>query len=325
MRVSNHNEEAQVSNGAPSREEHVDDDDDDRSFDGMEAEDWLMKQHAKTPDTTCSDQPQEEAEAILLGRAKPGASDGSCLLVHDNTKVNGKEQTSAVYPKEEQTMTSIVGVVLPTTNGSVDVSRPPASVLPITRSTELLLAPGVILDAESTALASYHNFVVAEMSPHDDGQALVIEGVKTVDPRRRRILILLCTLFVALFVAVAPYMITRTFTSSNSGPAGDGGEPQDPQNMTASITSRGGNLSVTIGDAWTSFSPGGIENFIVLNGALDLFQKLVSQTDKTFTFFSASKQADVMGGVDLTFITKGLTPMYNGHVVSKVCLNCLYI
>jgi hypothetical protein len=248
MRVSNHDEEAQVSNAnvnAPSREEHVDDDDDDdRSFDGMEVEDWLMKQHAKTPDTTCSDQPEEGAGAILLGRAKPGASDGSCLLVHGDTKVNGKEQTGAVYPKEEQTMTSTVGAVVPT---SVDMSRPPASVLPITRRTEIALSPGVILDAESTALASYHNFVVAEMSPHDDGQALVIEGVKTVDPRRRRILILLCTLFVALFVAVAPYMITRAITSSNNSPAGDGGEPQDPQNKTASITSRGGNLSVTIG------------------------------------------------------------------------------
>jgi hypothetical protein len=300
----------------------ADHENDERSFDGMEVEDWLMKQHAKTPDTTCSDdqlEDEEGAEAILLGRAKPGASDWSCLLVHDDTKANGKEQTSSVYPKEEETMTSTVGAVVPT---SVDVSRPPASVLPITRRTELLLSPGVILDAESTALASYHNFVVAEMSPHEDDQALVIEGVKTVDPRRRRILILLFTLFVAFFVAVAPFMITRAITSSNISPAGDGGEPQDPQNMTASITSRGGNLSVTIGDAWTSFSPGGIENFIVLNGALDLFQKLVSQTDKTFTFFSASKQADVMGGVDLTFITKALSPMYNGHVVSKVHLNC---
>ena len=81
--------------------------------------------------------------------------------------------------------------------------------------------------------------------------------------------------------------------------------------------SRGGNLSLMIGDAWSPTAPGALESFAINNGALDLFKKVLTQSDKNYTFFSVDNQADLMGGVDIQVITKSLSPMYNGQVVSK--------
>jgi type II secretory pathway pseudopilin PulG len=301
MTEMNHDDvEAQLSHQASGHAPTIEhDDDDDCSFDGMEVEDWLIKQQAKKTDGW-----DQEA----LKRSEANATD-ECL--RSITSSNGGKRSKGISPQEEQKMTSMAS---DKTECTIAELPPPSGTLTRTET----LDPTVILDAEANTLASYENFVVAEVSPHSD-QVLVVEGVKTMDPRRRRIFTLLGTLVVAAFLAIAAGLITNVFTSSSSSLtlAAGGAENMTTAAVPNTITSRGGNLSVTIGDVWASFSPGGIENFIVVNGALDVFQKLVSQTDKTFTFFSASKQADVMGGIGVALITKGLSRMYNGHVVSK--------
>jgi hypothetical protein len=305
VKMNRDDEEAQVTkaSGHAASEVH-DDDDSDGSFDGMEVEDWLIKQQAKT---------QGSSHQETLKRPNADVSEG-CL---GDSSVSVNRKHSKEISRQGPTMSSTV-------EGEGTFADLP--------TTETTMDPAVILDAEAKTLESYQNFVVAEVSLHND-QVLVIEGVKTMDPRRKRIFMFLGVLFVGSVIAIAAGTITNVFTSSSSSAlaGGGGGETLAPNTTTiapvTTITSRGGNLSVTIGDAWTSFSPGGIENFAVVNGALDVFQKLVTQTDKNFTFFSASKQADVMGGVGMVLISKALSPMYNGHVVSNmhVCRNCLKI
>jgi hypothetical protein len=296
--MSRDDEEAQPTNAcahAASIEHDEDDDDDDCSFNGMEVEDWLIKQQAKTPDGW-------DQEALKRSEAKVAEES-----LHDDALVNERKgDGKGILPQEERKRPSTVG------NAPTIVELPPAT-------ETLVLDPTVIFDAEAKTLASYENFVVAEMSPHDE-QVLVIEGVKTMHPRRKRILMVLGVLAVATLVAGAAGTISKIFLSSRS--ATSGGETSLVANTTATtmppvstIISRGGNLSLTIGEAWGSLAPGGLETFAAQNGALDYFQKWISRTDRNFTYFSASKKANTLGGIGLSLIQKALSPLWNGHVV----------
>jgi hypothetical protein len=298
---------SQTSGHVPSIE-HDDDgdnDDDGCSFDGMEVEDWLIKQQAKKASDCCWHQ-----QAINTQEAK---DPDQCFI--DNTLASEWKGGSQGKYSQQQKMTC--STTADEEEGRfVELPLRPVGTLMRTET----LDPTVILDAEAKTLASYENFFVAEVSPHDDRGVLVIEGVTTMDPRHRGIFTMLGAFVVASLIAIGAGLITNLFTLSSRNSAlvaGGGDENTTTAPVSTPIISRGGNLSVTIGDVWSTFSPGGIENFAVKNGALDLFQELVTQPDKSFTFFSASKQADVMGGVGIAIITKTLSPMYNGHVVSK--------
>jgi hypothetical protein len=133
---------------------------------------------------------------------------------------------------------------------------------------------------------------------------------------------MLGVLAVASLISTGAGLITNLFMSSSRdlilvGAGCDENATMAP--VSTPIISRGGNLSVMIGDFFyaESFSTGGIESFIGQNGAFSLFKKVLTQSDKNYTFFQASKQADMMGGIDIEIIKKTLSPVYNGHVVSK--------
>jgi hypothetical protein len=61
----------------------------------------------------------------------------------------------------------------------------------------------------------------------------------------------------------------------------------------------------------------GRSGFASQNGALAFFQKWISRTDKNFTYFSAIKKANTLGGIGLSLIQKTLSPGWNDHVVSR--------
>jgi hypothetical protein len=284
---------------AASIERH-DDDEDDCSIDGMEVEDWLIKQHAKTPDGLHQAHKRPEATAT-----------DECLI--DDILAYGRKQSKGISPQEQKTTSTAADEE----EGTIVELPPPAGSLTRTEA----LDPTVILDAEAKTLSSCENFVVAEVSLHNN-QLLVIEGVKTMDPRHKRIYLLLGTLVVSALIAVSAGTVSKRFLSSRS--AVGGGEMTLASNTTATamppaptILSGGGNLSLTIGEAWGTIAQSGLESFASQNGALAFFQKWISRTDKNFTFFSASKKANTLGGIGLSLIQKTLSPGWNGHVVSR--------
>ena len=275
-----------------------DDDDDDHSFDGMDIEDWLIKQQQQVnyaPDGCCRQHGLYTQEATVPCESfvgDPLATEATVpceIFVDDPLATEWKGSTS-----NSGTLTD----------------------------TETL-DPTAIIDAEANPLSSYANFFVVEVSPTNNHGILVIEGVKTMDPKKRKILMIMGIFVLAAVMATGAGFITAQFTSSSaqevfSSPRG-GDENTTKTLISTPIKSGGGNLSLTLGDVWSIFSPagGGIENFVVENGALHLFKKLLSRTDKNFTLLSIDKKAMALGGLDISIIAKGLSSMYNGHVVSK--------
>jgi hypothetical protein len=304
-KMSNDDEEAQSTNTYAHAAIKADHENDDRSLDGMEVEDWLIKQHhqqAKISDSS----PQE-----ALKRPKEEDVPAGSL----RERLNGKKQGDEIKLQEEEKPLKVGDV------GTVVDLPPPTTEIFTSETEEHSLRGGTaILNAEVTTLASYLDVFVAEMIPHQDNQVLVIEGVKAIGSRRRRVFLCLGGLLVVSLVAVAAArMITGIPTSSRSSAlSGDAGENVVSNTTTLGSPTRmsgGGNLSLTLGDAVSS-SPGGILSFAAANGAIDIFQKFISRTDKNFTYFSSSKMAKILGGISMSFIQKSLSREWSGHVVS---------
>ena len=275
------------------------DDEDDHCFDGMEVEDWLIKQHAMNGPRDADElqQTMKTNEATLLSDQ---------YIIDDNFANEYQPRTLPASTTTDKNVGNITQLPI----------RPVAETFTTTET----LDPSTVLDAEARTLASYENFFVAEVSSNDDQRGMVIEGVKTMDPKLRRIFTILGVLVVSCLVATGAGFITNLFTSSSRDSIlvdGGGDENATMAPISTPIISRGGNLSVTIGDVWyDAFAGGGIEEFIVQNGAFDLFKKVLTQSDKNYTFFLVDKQADAVGGMGISMISKTLSPMYNGHVVS---------
>jgi hypothetical protein len=367
-------------NNARNHEGH-DDDDDQKEFNGMDVEDWLVKQqalaerisHAPTDESRLDDEalnrkqstPHEVIDSV--GSLADG-SVSSRYAQHDRLEKCNPPLNSNVHATEVITTTRVPkylqglvpGGTLPgayvvpgdgATNSSLsrcdedqmldeEVAAQPSfgvkvgtlAQLPVTSVAETLtrtesVDPSAIIDAESRTLDSYEDFFVVEVSTNDDRGVMVIEGVTTMHPKQRRILTILGVFAVASLIATGAGLITNLFMSCSRGDsivvAGGGNENTTLAPVSTPIISRGGKLSLTIGDAIgdpessLSFTTGGIESFVVYNGAFELLQARLTQSDTNFTFFLASIQADSFPDIDISHLLKALSPMYNGHVVSK--------
>ena len=180
----------------PSSIERHDDegnnDEDDRSFDGMEVEDWLIKQQTMNePGGYWPNLEMKTKEATL-----------SDQYIIDDTFANEFSQkkipASTTLDEQVDTITQLP-------------IRPVAGTFTRTES----LHSSAILDAEARTLASYENFFVAEVSPNDDRGVMLIEGVKTMDPKHRGILTILGVFVVASLIATGAGLITNLFISSS--------------------------------------------------------------------------------------------------------------
>jgi hypothetical protein len=184
-------------------------------------------------------------------------------------------------------------------------------------------AAGLDLEHQDDIYVAEISSIMPQDGQNDDRGVLIIEGVAIMDPKHRRILKILGVFVVFSLIATGAGFITYLFTSLSRGDsivvAGGGNENATLAPVSTPIISRGGNLSLTIGDVLSSIScsNGGIESFVGNNGAYEFFQEYLNEGDKNFTLFSASKQADTFGDLGIEFIMKALSPMYNGHVVSK--------
>jgi hypothetical protein len=182
------------------------------------------------------------------------------------------------------------------------------------------------LDANSTNAVDVAVDAVLSRDPRDD--LLVIEGVKTMDPRVRHFCILLGVLVVASLVSVAAAMIT---TRLRSRPAASPGSPLsnetlDPsfhpndQNatMVPTITfSPLGNLSITMADKFIMDEATGL---VTLNPFLspllkERFLASANRTDANFTVFTVKPGAKLLAGLSMAVLSKMVTPLWLGHVV----------
>jgi hypothetical protein len=171
----------------------------------------------------------------------------------------------------------------------------------------------VTLDADAVDVA-----LTAELSRDHNDDVLVIEGVKTVDPRVRQCCILLGVLVVASLFSMAAAMIT---THLRSRPTTEIGIPSSPQNSTVRpvVYNPLANSTLTIAEAAISADNKGFfpQALFVPPSAWEIFFDKFNRTDRNYTSFTfSSSHTQIFDGLDISLLSKLLTDPWIGHMVS---------
>jgi hypothetical protein len=153
---------------------------------------------------------------------------------------------------------------------------------------------------------------------YNDQDNIVIEGVKTVDKKRRAVCVLLlgCLALASAAAAVAAEISSWIFpTDSHSMP------PTLPPMISASnstiayTTINHWNENRTIADALID---GHGSTILMVRGGR-LFIEIMNRTDTNFTYFGIMKGLELPEG-DLRFlVSKLVSPLWSCHLVSSAC------
>jgi uncharacterized surface protein with fasciclin (FAS1) repeats len=192
-----------------------------------------------------------------------------------------------------------------------------------------------ILDASFHAVGyantSRSDFYVAELSPGED-RRLVIEGVKTVNPRTRRICVAVGLILVACALAVGAGMITTIITDSSSSRRQSGANNvtmSANNNASATVSPAAldethvahGNLNWTIAESMIDAAgAGSIVSWFLSTVNGQIFVETLNRTDTSFTSFAIMSDAKPLDAlIPLSVVTKVVTPLWYGHFVSEHC------
>jgi uncharacterized surface protein with fasciclin (FAS1) repeats len=163
-------------------------------------------------------------------------------------------------------------------------------------------------------------------TPRTTDDKLLIHGVSTIDPKRRRIYTLVgCLALLSVLTVVASFLV-RSIISSASGSAVDdrssngtfrASPDEDATIAPISDSLFRGNMNWTIAFCFAASdgitvadSPGG-----------QLFLETLNRTDTNFTFFGVTGKMNILEGTPISLITKMASPLWSGHTVSKVSMS----
>jgi hypothetical protein len=188
-----------------------------------------------------------------------------------------------------------------------------------------------VLDASIRHVDITDDFYMAELTgtSRNDG-LLLVDGVRTMNPKLKRMLQLFCALTVATLLAVVAGMITTRLvqepahsadttidipsSSSNDSVA------KKPQQTCDSCNP--GNLSLTLSEALIiteskGFVPTGM---FVSPSSREIATDKFNRTDVNYTCFLAVKSGiiQVINGPDISLISKIITDLWIGHSVSAI-------
>ena len=163
-------------------------------------------------------------------------------------------------------------------------------------------------------------------SPRDD--QLLVEGVKTTDPKRRRFVlgcVVVCSVVAVIAIVITVYFTSQASSAPSSSTQTSFTPPLVNRNVTGAPTfapptmaptrpPEGGNLNWTIADFLESGETQGPNVGNTLAGPQ--FLAITNRTDINFTRFAYDKNTSITNAVSLTLITKFFMPLWNGHVVS---------
>jgi hypothetical protein len=162
-------------------------------------------------------------------------------------------------------------------------------------------------------------FVVETSNTHNnDHNRIVIEGVKTVDNKRRAVCVLLlgCVALASAAAAVAAVISSwvSPFDSHSMHPTI---APMIPgSNSTITYTAKTyWNENRTIAD---ELADGQGLTISMLPGGR-LFIEIMNRTDTNFTFFGIDKDAEIPESDDSSLVSKLVSPLWSSHMVSSTC------
>jgi hypothetical protein len=273
------------------------------SFDDVDIEDWLVK-HLEKAGRYQEHYAQNERTPSPVS-ASQGPSSDACP-----NQAQPKDGASLKVDHQQQT--------LPPTVYDDSTDGPT-----LARNEDLSVAEDSVRDVPlyaSIRLAE-NEYFMAELTVTPDDQ-IVVDGVKTIDPRTRRICLFLGFLFFLSLVAMGAAMLTAWVTSSSSGNA-DGQESRS-SNQTLDPTLSEENevsylfLNQTIADYEVKEGRAGQSLASAKVG--ELLLSIISRTDVNFTYFigvDTGTTTTLLAGVPAALISKMIAPLWSGHVVSS--------
>jgi hypothetical protein len=168
------------------------------------------------------------------------------------------------------------------------------------------------------------DILIAELAtpPH-----LVIEGVKQASPWPRRFLQLVGTLLASSLIAVAAGTIATKLVTADNGtkysPSGGQNETRVTKNIgITNATDHNydrGNTNWTIAAAmeYEAENEGAFSSLrpFIDKSTTQIFFAELNRTDTLFTLFSLGNEAKLFEGIDMSVISKMVSPLWNGHTV----------
>ena len=275
------------------------------NFDGMSIENWLAKQYEMGTQSTEYYKNASSVSPIPCERSRK--FNGLCDTTR-NGPVHIGELSITRIPSHHSILSTREEVEnvndhYEVGNSTLNVERP-----------------------EITLMTNCDIFVPVLLTTTIPNDQLLIEGVKIVDTKRQTICrITGSLLFVAIVAFAATMVVTKWFPASGtlSSPSNQTLAPLGRDNAsTLTITPTAapialGNIEWTIADALIDSSKhGDVVSLTRVASGLLFLQSTLNRTDKNFTFFRVSQSSGVIGDLDSTFISKFLSPMWNGHLVS---------
>ena len=332
MKKNDDDEEAQ--HPPFERKINVNDNDDDVFLDEMNVEDWLAKRqemeergivNARNGTIGPLDTPEAVEDSSMTDRVNAKAA---ALLKHHDAAERSKETelpvvgTANITSNERKVsqmsvQTHEVAVTTYQAEGSRrDIDDTP-SVTDVGMPAEVLLNATIRVVDNNPPTAN--DFYVAELCRTQNDNVLLIEGVKTVDPRIRRICLAVGFLVLLSIVSVVAAKITSWISSTSGSSSTSPGDLQgNATTMPPVLFPRSENLNWTLADSIVRYEKaGGIIGWYVstINGKIYL--DMINRTDTNFTIISMSNDLNIFVDSDFSSSLTGIvTPLWYGHLVS---------
>jgi hypothetical protein len=181
--------------------------------------------------------------------------------------------------------------------------------------------------------AAHVGILTAEIARSLTDELILIDGVRTINPKFRRLCLVLGFLVLFIVVAVSAASITSWLTPSSDYLSSSSPDKNEPTKTSApafrdarappAMTPTGsrGNLSWTIADSLIDAQAAGsiVSWFLsTING--QIFLETMNRTDTNFTTFAVMSDAKPLDAlIPLAVIIKVVTPLWYGHFVSEHC------
>ena len=329
------------------------DDDNKQEFDGMDVEDWLVKHH------TLAERSQEARER--QNDFLDGMDVEDWLVKHHGSAERGQEtrerqndflmvaSTAPVQRKVGSLVEDHDSVLSgPAQHGLLTECNPLNSMMSSNNNISGLdedqmdeeqAAPWeeVVMNACIRRVETSDRFYIAEVTgtTQNDG-LLLVNGVRTMDPKMKKMLQFLCALALASLLAVVAGMITTHLVREPALPADTIGIPLSSSNnslgegekkpvyyIPAETYNYSGDLSLTLSEAIVDAESDGFfptamfASTSLREGVLDSLDR----TDANYTVFWVAKTGilQIFNKHDISLLSKMLSSdSWNGHVVSSM-------
>lgn len=320
--------------GIPSN--HGDDDDDDqKEFNGMDVEDWLVKQHELADRNQAREGSPRDAviksagEVVRKQRTPREVVDSVGSLLVDDFQTKTVSPVSSRFAQHDLDLGNLnKPPPIPFSETSSDNMA--ISGLYEDQMTEKEVPPEEVIDASIRRIDGTDDYYIAELTVNSkrDGH-MVVDGVRTTNPKIKKILQVSFALAVAIVIAVVAGKITTRFLQEPAPP-----EAIEIPSSSANDTCLGGtwaqnfsttvgirsNLNWTIAEAAIASDKAGFCPIALYMSPLlreILFDKF-NRSDDNFTVFPISMYGvQLFDGLDVSILSKMITDPWVGHAVSQ--------